>query len=134
MSYETSIPIPGLPGYRIDRDANVFSDGAAKWAKHQHKPTLGARGYLRVRISPGHQQKRVERKVHQLVALAFIGPRPEGCTLVRHLNGNPLDNRVENLAWGTARDNVLDAIRHGTMPRGLKHSEAIKAGLRAVGR
>lgn len=51
--------------------------------------------------------------VHALVAQAFIGPRPEGLE-VRHLNGDPLDNRPENLAYGTGSDNRADSIRHGT--------------------
>jgi len=32
----------------------------------------------------------------------------------RHLNGQPLDCRAENLAWGTPRQNRLDSVRHGT--------------------
>jgi hypothetical protein len=32
----------------------------------------------------------------------------------RHRNGNPTDNRPENLAWGTPTQNALDKILHGT--------------------
>lgn len=55
----------------------------------------------------------VHRYVHRLVADAFLGPRPEGLE-TRHLNGNPLDNRAANLAYGTTSDNQLDSVRHGT--------------------
>lgn len=51
--------------------------------------------------------------VHKLVALAFIGPRPEKME-VRHLNGIANDNRVENLVYGTSKENAADAIKHGT--------------------
>jgi hypothetical protein len=51
--------------------------------------------------------------VHHLIAETFHGPRPEGM-VVRHLNGNPLDNRAENLRWGTYTENNLDAVAHGT--------------------
>jgi hypothetical protein len=57
--------------------------------------------------------------VHAIVAAAFIGPRPDGL-LVRHLNGNPTDNRPDNLAYGTHADNVQDAIAHGTQVRGAR--------------
>lgn len=49
-------------------------------------------------------------RVHRLVARAFvegIGP------VVRHLDGDSLNNCSENLAWGTQRENTLDTVRHG---------------------
>lgn len=51
--------------------------------------------------------------VHSLVLEAFVGPRPEGA-VCRHLNGDPADNRVENLRWGTGSENQYDAVRHGS--------------------
>jgi hypothetical protein len=51
--------------------------------------------------------------VHKLVLLAFIGPAPNKHEC-RHLNGNPADNRLENLCWGTRTENILDSVRHGT--------------------
>ena len=53
------------------------------------------------------------RLVHRLVLEAFVGPRPEGM-VARHLNGDPGDNRLENLAWGTQSENNYDKVRHGT--------------------
>ena len=53
------------------------------------------------------------RTVHSLVAEAFIGPRPEGAE-VCHNDGNPANNRVDNLRYGTSSDNALDKVRHGT--------------------
>lgn len=52
-------------------------------------------------------------RVHVLVLEAFAGPRPDG-NYGRHLNGNPSDNRLENLAWGTPTQNNYDAVAHGT--------------------
>jgi hypothetical protein len=53
------------------------------------------------------------RKVANLVANAFLPARLPTDTVVRHLNDNPADNRVENLARGTYSDNQRDAIRNG---------------------
>jgi hypothetical protein len=51
-------------------------------------------------------------RVHQLVLTTFVGPCPdgmEGC----HNNGDPLDNRVENLRWDTHLSNIADMHAHG---------------------
>lgn len=33
----------------------------------------------------------------------------------RHLNGNPVDNRLENLCWGTHSENEYDKHRGRTV-------------------
>lgn len=71
----------------------------------------GTHGYLTVNIYPAGQRRRL-RSVHQLVAEAFIGPRPVN-TDVRHLNGIKSDCRAANLAYGTRSENMLDAVGHG---------------------
>jgi len=53
------------------------------------------------------------RYVHQLVAEAFIGPRPAGL-VVCHGNDIKTDNRLSNLSYGTRRQNALDGVRNGT--------------------
>ena len=50
--------------------------------------------------------------VHQLVMLAFHGFPPPGMEAM-HLNGNPVDNRPENLQYGTHSQNMIDMYRTG---------------------
>lgn len=52
-------------------------------------------------------------KVHRLIAIAFLG-QPEARQEVRHLDGDPSNNRVDNLKWGTRSENIRDSVRHGT--------------------
>jgi hypothetical protein len=45
-------------------------------------------------------------KVHRLVCEAFHGPAPDGANIVLHLDENALNNRPENLRWGTQKENL----------------------------
>jgi hypothetical protein len=65
-------------------------------------------GHLSVALGRGNSQC-----VHKLVLLAFVGAAPAKHEC-RHLNGDPADNRLENLCWGTRSENINDAVRHGT--------------------
>ena len=61
-------------------------------------------GYLCVSLM--NNGKRWRPKVHQVVAMAFLGHTPCGMKMVvDHINDNPLDNRVENLQVVTTRYN-----------------------------
>lgn len=77
------------------------------------KQALTHYGHLRVYLYV--DGKNVTRLVHQLVLEAFVGPRPVGLD-TRHRNGDPTDNRLENLVYGTRRENTLDKINHGNHP------------------
>lgn len=74
------------------------------------KPSTNSNGYLTLYVYAGG--KRRLRSVHQLVAEAFVGPRPNGID-VRHLNGVKTDCRAANLAFGSRSRNMLDAVDHG---------------------
>ena len=50
--------------------------------------------------------------VHRIVALTFLGPCPTGMEVL-HSNGIPNDNRIENLRYGTRRENILDVFYQG---------------------
>ncbi|WP_344395804.1 HNH endonuclease signature motif containing protein [Streptomyces asiaticus] len=57
---------------------------------------------------------------HRAVYSAFYGSIPAGA-LIRHIDGDSLNNRLSNLAAGTQKENMADAIRHGTVPSGESH-------------
>lgn len=64
-------------------------------------------------VTLGKEGARRQWRVHRLVLIAFVGQCPNGME-ARHLNGNPTDNRLENLVWGTPSANGYDKVRHGT--------------------
>ncbi len=61
--------------------------------------------------------------VSRLMANAFI-PNPNALPVVRHKDGNPKNNVISNLEWGTCQDNMLDKTRHGTQIIGVKQPNA----------
>lgn len=51
--------------------------------------------------------------LHRLAAIVYIGDPPRENYVVNHLNGNKLDNRVDNLEWCTPSKNNLHAHKVG---------------------
>lgn len=88
-----------------------------KFYSHILKPTMGRlhRRYT-VKLSNSEQVRRTFA-VEQLVALAFIGPRPEGWHTC-HNDGSRDNNRLCNLRYDTPAGNNKDKERHGTHLKG----------------
>lgn len=75
-------------------------------------------GYLSLLLYDDNSVPRM-MLVHRLVALAFIGPCPEG-QQVRHRDGNRLNPVLSNLMYGTKAENTFDSIGHGTHANAAK--------------
>lgn len=63
------------------------------------------------------------RYVHRLVLEAFAGPCGNGME-ARHLDGNPSNNDLTNLKWGTVEENTGDRGRHGNFTKGERNGSA----------
>ena len=81
-------------------------------------------GYVSVSVSLYSGNCRKEVRVSNLVAAAFLGPRPDGHQ-VAHNDGNSMNNRLGNLRYDTPRGNAADKVAHGTQMRGERHPAAI---------
>lgn len=116
-------PIPNFKGYEISNTGQIrsyHSDGSG-FRKLLDEPHIlkpgNNRGYYMVTLV--RNQVKHSFTVHRLVLETFIGNKPKG-KQARHLNGNKRDNRIENLQWGTAKENANDKTIHGTKAKGEK--------------
>lgn len=62
--------------------------------------------------------------LHRLVLLAFVGPCPQGMEC-RHLDDDPTNNNLENLCWGTRKEQAQDRKRNNNShykvaPKGIQ--------------
>lgn len=115
MEQRDIVSVDFLPDTFISRDGRLWRNGKEK------KFTVAVNGYEVVSFSFNNKTKTFTK--HRLLLHAFVSPCPEKCEAL-HINGNKLDNRLENLRWGTRKENVADAIKHGTATIGIKNGRA----------
>ena len=101
--------VDGHIGYFISDHGRVYS---AKSNKILVDKKMDKQGHVGVCLSESKIHKKYAY-THRLVAEAFI-PNPDEYPIVRHLDGDPSNNHISNLAWGTQKDNFMDSVRHGT--------------------
>lgn len=71
-------------------------------------------------LSSGNAKK--YQYVHRLVLEAFVGACPEGLQ-TRHLDNDPRNNRLDNLCWGSSKENGEDKVLSGSL-KGEKNPRA----------
>jgi hypothetical protein len=127
-------PVPGYPDYEVSNFGRVRSldrvcvhEQQDRWSAVILTVARKRRGQM-LRpgtVKSGHQIVLLGRKneffVHTLVLEAFVGPAPDRMECC-HNDGNPANNRLENLRWDTRSSNVLDDYLHGVRKRGPKES------------
>jgi len=106
MNKEDLHLIPGFPGYHINLKGEVWSEKTNRYL------TIGkhSQGYREVGLNKN--KKQCYFIVARLLLTTFDRPPFPG-EEARHLNDIKLDDRLENLAWGTHKQNSEDMIRNG---------------------
>lgn len=116
MEKEIWKDIKGYEGlYKISNFGNIISFHKGKITilnlkKRINKSRGNKFGYYRCSLYKDGNTKNFY--VHKLVALSFI-PNPENKKYIDHINGNSLDNNVNNLRWCTVSENNRNPISRG---------------------
>lgn len=100
------VTIPSHPRYEISIDG-VIRNTANKRVKSQY---INSMGYRMISISYANKSK--PERVHRLLAETFL-PNPSGLPCVNHIDGNKLNNSLENLEWCTHDENMKHAFQTG---------------------
>lgn len=98
--------IKDFNNYFISEQGFVYS----KKTNTEIKAAICRGGYCNIRMY--HNGKQHTRKLHRLVAEAFID-NAQNKKEVNHIDGNKLNNNINNLEWVTSKDNVQHSIKNG---------------------
>lgn len=104
-------PIPRYEGwYSASNLGNVRRDKASPGTRvHILKNTLTGLYYM-IWLYKNAQKKHI--LVHHIIAETFLGERPKGL-VINHIDGNKLNNSIDNLEYVTYSQNMKHAIRTG---------------------
>lgn len=123
---EKWLPVPGYPGYEVSDQGRVRSldrEGLSRWGT----PRI-LKGRILAQVMAGgtggqyhactlyRDGRGAQVTVHVLVLETFVGPRPEGMHGC-HRDDDQAHNFLENLYWGTPRQNARDMVNNGLCPK-----------------
>lgn len=115
--------------YQVDCCGNVWSLRREKivngrlyaWAGKQMKSFIDSNGYKYTSLSDG--KLKIKAAIHTIVLQSFKN-KPANAEVCRHLDGNPLNNCIWNLEWGSYKDNYEDSRKHGKNQQGERSSRS----------
>ena len=108
--------LPEFPDYVIYEDGKIYSMLTKKYISFHER---GEMMYIRlIKIVDG-ERKRISIAQHQILALAFI-PNPEILPVIRHKDGNGLNNDLDNLEWSTRKEIIQKKYDEGLANKGTR--------------
>jgi hypothetical protein len=100
------VPIPGYEGYAISKSGSVWSERSSRTLK----PHI-SNGYPSVSLRSKNKDMHI--RVHQLLAITFLGYDREVGHVVNHIDGNRLNSTLDNIEVTDQKGNIEHSIRSG---------------------
>ena len=102
-----NIPIKGYSEYYLISNAGRIKSVRMNTIMKQH---IDKNGYCRIGLTS--EGNVITKGIHRLVAITFI-PNPQNKECVCHKDDDPSNNNVDNLFWGTRKENSQDMVNKG---------------------
>ena len=110
VGYETKYQVSNFGRVRSLDRYPLFKDGRKRLLKGKVlKPVKDRNGRLYVKLSD-NENVRKNKSISRMVATAFLGSPEDALLEVNHIDGNPLNNHIENLEWTTRQENMRHAF------------------------
>lgn len=112
--------IPGFMGYYVSKTGSVYSRyvrGSRGKLSNEFTPLIPKKRPKYYSVSLYRDGKSTKIFVHRLVAMTYI-PNPKNKPCVCHKDNDRTNNRVENLYWGTYKENTQQCIQDGRFKPG----------------
>jgi hypothetical protein len=111
VGYEGLYQVSNLGRVRSHENKVTYSEihGVRKWKQRILKQNLTVNGF---KVDLYKDKKRKSMHVHRLVAEVFID-NPNNEPQVNHIDGNRLNNHIENLEWCNSKYNINHAFDNG---------------------
>ena len=108
--YEGVYEVSSLGRVRsLDRYVKHYT-GVLRKLKGKYLATTISNGYLSTGLTKNGKTK--THNIHRLMGVSFI-PNPENKRCINHIDGNKLNNSLENLEWTTDKENLNHAWDNG---------------------
>lgn len=96
----------------------VYDDGRVwSFSRNRLVGSYNPLGYKWIGVVNDVTGKLENKMVHRIMLEVFVRPPKEG-EIGRHLDDNPRNIRLKNLAWGTPAENSADMVSNGTQAHG----------------
>ena len=101
------VELEEAPGYFLSNFGHLYNSNRQHFLKPKRMDRSKHLGFCLYRNG-----KRYYYYLHRLLAKYYI-PNPDNLPIVRHLDDDVDNFDLDNLSYGTQRDNIHDAIRNG---------------------
>ena len=98
------VKIKGFENYYCDKLGNIYSN------YKKLKPSPSEWGYLKVSLRKDNKSH--TKTIHRIIAETFLD-NIENKEQVNHIDGNKVNNNLNNLEWVTPKENAIHAVLTG---------------------